>query len=192
MTSHTRPLMVHHLSRAPPLTVGASQLLERMPCRGFGGLSLINAGLTVFLARPTTRAICEIDMPSDRRKRRISAQSREPYPYRLDPFQRERRLHAPTRGSPALLRSWRVLPLGSGVIFASGVTLGVRSTKANHVQDRPHANTSEKILRSTAEPPMELSSLPRPVGFVLGGGGSLGAIQVGMLQALAVLTTEVR
>jgi NTE family protein len=32
---------------------------------------------------------------------------------------------------------------------------------------------------------MELSSLPRPVGFVLGGGGSLGAIQVGMLQALA-------
>lgn len=31
---------------------------------------------------------------------------------------------------------------------------------------------------------MELSSLPRPVGFVLGGGGSLGAVQVGMLQAL--------
>jgi NTE family protein len=28
-------------------------------------------------------------------------------------------------------------------------------------------------------------SLPRPVAFVLGGGGSLGAIQVGMLQALA-------
>ncbi len=28
-------------------------------------------------------------------------------------------------------------------------------------------------------------SLPRPVGFVLGGGGSLGAAQVGMLQALA-------
>jgi NTE family protein len=28
-------------------------------------------------------------------------------------------------------------------------------------------------------------SLPRPVGFVLGGGGSLGAVQVGMLQALA-------
>jgi NTE family protein len=27
--------------------------------------------------------------------------------------------------------------------------------------------------------------LPRPVGFVLGGGGSLGAAQVGMLQALA-------
>ncbi|HVV08811.1 patatin-like phospholipase family protein [Amycolatopsis sp.] len=27
-------------------------------------------------------------------------------------------------------------------------------------------------------------TLPRPVGFVLGGGGSLGAIQVGMLQAL--------
>src|SRR5664279_980294 len=32
---------------------------------------------------------------------------------------------------------------------------------------------------------MEVSQLPRPVGFVLGGGGSLGAIQVGMLQALA-------
>ncbi|HEY0501848.1 MAG TPA: patatin-like phospholipase family protein [Kutzneria sp.] len=30
--------------------------------------------------------------------------------------------------------------------------------------------------------PMEL---PRPVGFVLGGGGSLGAVQVGMLRALA-------
>ncbi|HEX3782860.1 MAG TPA: patatin-like phospholipase family protein [Pseudonocardiaceae bacterium] len=27
--------------------------------------------------------------------------------------------------------------------------------------------------------------LPRPIGFVLGGGGSLGAIQVGMLRALA-------
>ncbi len=32
---------------------------------------------------------------------------------------------------------------------------------------------------------MNVSSLPRPVGYVLGGGGSLGAIQVGMLQALA-------
>jgi NTE family protein len=31
---------------------------------------------------------------------------------------------------------------------------------------------------------MALSGLPRPVGYVLGGGGSLGAIQVGMLQAL--------
>jgi len=30
-------------------------------------------------------------------------------------------------------------------------------------------------------------SLPRPVGFVLGGGGSLGAVQVGMLQALSEL-----
>jgi len=30
-------------------------------------------------------------------------------------------------------------------------------------------------------------SLPRPVGFVLGGGGSLGAVQVGMLQALTEL-----
>lgn len=29
------------------------------------------------------------------------------------------------------------------------------------------------------------SDLPRPVGFVLGGGGSLGAVQVGMLQALS-------
>ena len=32
---------------------------------------------------------------------------------------------------------------------------------------------------------MDVMALPRPVGFVLGGGGSLGAIQVGMLQALA-------
>ncbi len=33
-------------------------------------------------------------------------------------------------------------------------------------------------------PPPPLDALPRPVGFVLGGGGSLGATQVGMLQAL--------
>ncbi len=32
---------------------------------------------------------------------------------------------------------------------------------------------------------MIAQALPRPVGFVLGGGGSLGASQVGMLQALA-------
>lgn len=32
---------------------------------------------------------------------------------------------------------------------------------------------------------MDLASLPRPVGFVLSGGGSLGAIQVGMLRAVA-------
>jgi NTE family protein len=31
---------------------------------------------------------------------------------------------------------------------------------------------------------MNIADLPRPVGFVLGGGGSLGAVQVGMLQAL--------
>jgi NTE family protein len=32
---------------------------------------------------------------------------------------------------------------------------------------------------------MGIADLPRPVGYVLGGGGSLGAIQVGMLQALS-------
>jgi NTE family protein len=32
---------------------------------------------------------------------------------------------------------------------------------------------------------MSIADLPRPVGYVLGGGGSLGAIQVGMLQALS-------
>jgi NTE family protein len=32
---------------------------------------------------------------------------------------------------------------------------------------------------------MSIEDLPRPVGYVLGGGGSLGAVQVGMLQALA-------
>jgi NTE family protein len=32
---------------------------------------------------------------------------------------------------------------------------------------------------------MIAEALTRPVGFVLGGGGSLGASQVGMLQALA-------
>ena len=31
---------------------------------------------------------------------------------------------------------------------------------------------------------MDFAELPRPVGYVLGGGGSLGAVQVGMLQAL--------
>ena len=32
---------------------------------------------------------------------------------------------------------------------------------------------------------MDLFSLPRPLGFFLGGGGSLDAVQVGMLRALA-------
>jgi NTE family protein len=31
---------------------------------------------------------------------------------------------------------------------------------------------------------MDVIPLSRPVGFVLGGGDSLGAVQVGMLQAL--------
>jgi NTE family protein len=31
---------------------------------------------------------------------------------------------------------------------------------------------------------MSIADLPRPVGYVLGGGGSLGAVQIGMLQAL--------
>lgn len=31
---------------------------------------------------------------------------------------------------------------------------------------------------------MDVADLPRPVGYVLGAGGSLGAVQVGMLQAL--------
>jgi NTE family protein len=31
---------------------------------------------------------------------------------------------------------------------------------------------------------MGIADLPRPVGYVLGGGGSLGAVQVGMLEAL--------
>ena len=34
------------------------------------------------------------------------------------------------------------------------------------------------------EPSHSELNLPRPVGFVLGGGGSLGAVQVGMLEAL--------
>jgi NTE family protein len=32
--------------------------------------------------------------------------------------------------------------------------------------------------------PVSIADLPRPVGYVLGGGGSLGAVQIGMLQAL--------
>ena len=35
-----------------------------------------------------------------------------------------------------------------------------------------------------ADPSTQEQTLPRPVGFVLGGGGSLGAVQVGMLEAL--------
>jgi NTE family protein len=31
---------------------------------------------------------------------------------------------------------------------------------------------------------MGIAGLPRPIGYVLGGGGSLGAVQVGMMQAL--------
>ena len=40
-----------------------------------GGPSLANAAFTVFREQPTTRAISEIDTPSDLRSRRISAQS---------------------------------------------------------------------------------------------------------------------
>jgi NTE family protein len=35
------------------------------------------------------------------------------------------------------------------------------------------------------EADMGIADLPQPVGYVLGGGGSLGAVQVGMLQALS-------
>jgi NTE family protein len=38
---------------------------------------------------------------------------------------------------------------------------------------------------AATEVAMRITDLPRPVGYVLGGGGSLGAVQVGMLQALA-------
>jgi hypothetical protein len=40
-----------------------------------GGPSLANAAFTVFREQPTTRAISEIETPSDRRNLRISAQS---------------------------------------------------------------------------------------------------------------------
>ena len=43
--------------------------------RYLGGPSLANADLTVFLEIPNTRTISEIETPSDRRNRRISAQS---------------------------------------------------------------------------------------------------------------------
>src|SRR5215218_10884156 len=41
----------------------------------FGGPSLANAAFTVFREQPISRAISEIDTPSDLRSRRISAQS---------------------------------------------------------------------------------------------------------------------
>jgi len=43
-----------------------------------GGPSLPKARFTLFLETPTTRAISEIDNPSARRSRRISAQSSTP------------------------------------------------------------------------------------------------------------------
>jgi len=39
-------------------------------------------------------------------------------------------------------------------------------------------------LRTRRLPAAGIAGLPRPVGYVLGGGGSLGAVQVGMLRAL--------
>jgi hypothetical protein len=46
------------------------------PTRSYlGGPSLTNAALTVFREQPISRAISEIDTPSDLRSRRISAQS---------------------------------------------------------------------------------------------------------------------
>jgi hypothetical protein len=45
-------------------------------CRSYlGGPQLANAAFTVFREQPTTRAISEIETPSDFRSRRISAQS---------------------------------------------------------------------------------------------------------------------
>src|SRR5262245_54684989 len=41
------------------------------------------------------------------------------------------------------------------------------------------------LCRRAMEADMGIADLPRPVGYVLGGGGSLGAVQVGMLQALS-------
>jgi NTE family protein len=39
-------------------------------------------------------------------------------------------------------------------------------------------------LRARRSRVASIAELPRPVGYVLGGGGSLGAVQIGMLQAL--------
>jgi NTE family protein len=39
-------------------------------------------------------------------------------------------------------------------------------------------------LRARRSRVVSIAELPRPVGYVLGGGGSLGAVQIGMLQAL--------
>jgi predicted acylesterase/phospholipase RssA len=46
----------------------------------------------------------------------------------------------------------------------------------------PTSNSSS--MSSGAHPNGLVDSLPRPIGFALGGGGSLGAAQVGMLEAL--------
>ncbi len=39
-------------------------------------------------------------------------------------------------------------------------------------------------LRARRSREVSIAELPRPVGYVLGGGGSLGAVQIGMLRAL--------
>jgi NTE family protein len=39
-------------------------------------------------------------------------------------------------------------------------------------------------LRARRSAEVSIAELPRPVGYVLGGGGSLGAVQIGMLRAL--------
>jgi NTE family protein len=39
-------------------------------------------------------------------------------------------------------------------------------------------------LRARRPSEVSIADLPRPVGYVLGGGGSLGAVQIGMLRAL--------
>src|SRR5579862_10055507 len=41
-----------------------------------------------------------------------------------------------------------------------------------------------RIWNRLGRRPVSIAELPRPVGYVLGGGGSLGAVQIGMLQAL--------
>jgi hypothetical protein len=56
-----------------------SSATEPAGCRWYrGGASLANARFTVFLEIPNTRATSEIDNPSARHSRRISAQSSTP------------------------------------------------------------------------------------------------------------------
>jgi hypothetical protein len=67
---HPRGAFFRHPHACPDVKTAAADARSYL-----GGPSLANAAFTVFREQPTTRAISEIDTPSERRSLRISAQS---------------------------------------------------------------------------------------------------------------------